>query len=118
MILFDETNQVAGTYYEVLKGINVKNLSVQYELIAGAANTVELQFWATVFEDASGATDDDWVNITEFLTSETTLSVTNSSVSNITLIDTDCMFVKVRVTYIVTASAPSNTIKIGYNSAK
>ena len=118
MLLFDKTNINSGTYQEILTGSYVKHLSIQYKIIAGADNTVELQIWGTVFNDCDNNTDDDWLNITEFLTGMTEIIITNDNIHDISLIDTHCNFSKIKIKYIVTNSSPDNKVKIGWGSTK
>jgi hypothetical protein len=116
--LIDETDVTTGTYYEVLKTRNLCNIVFQYKLIAGVDNIIELQFWGTVYIEAEESTDDDWTNITEFLTEEETLSITNDSLQDLAITDSNVALAKVKIKYIVTASSPDNTIKVGWNSDK
>lgn len=116
--LIDVTNQDAGTYYEVVKVRNLSNIVFQYNLIAGADNTIELQLWGTVYASAEDSTEDDWANITEFLTEEETLSVTNESLQDMAITDSNCPFAKVKIKYIVTATTPDNAIKVGCNGGR
>ncbi len=118
MELINEINKDAGIYYEIVQIADLKNLIFQYKLIAGVDNTVEIQFWGTVYTNADGNTDDDWVNITEFLTELNKISVENETLHDMTLLDTNCTFAKIRIKYIIVTSSPNNTIKIGWNSDK
>lgn len=116
MQLISEINKAAGTYSKVVEVPNLRNFIFQYKLIAGADNTVELQFWGTVYSDANNGTDDDWANITEFLTGLNQVSVTDDAIHDMSLMDTNCTFAKIKVKYIVTAVTPNNTIKVGWST--
>lgn len=115
-LLIDETNKIAGSYYAVVDVPSVINSIFQYKLIAAVSDSIELQFWGTVYYNADNDTDDDWVNITEFFTEVVSLVVTNASVQDLSIIDSNCAFAKIRVTYIVTSASPANTIKVGWNT--
>ena len=117
-VIINQTNMSAGTSQEVLSVANLKNIIFQYKLVAGASNTIEVQFWGTVYTDAVDGTDADWLNVTTFLTGLGTLSVTSGTLHDMSLIDSNCTFAKIKVKYIVTASAPDNTLKVGWNTDK
>ncbi len=114
--IFNETNGVAGTVHIPLHIANVKNLAIQYKLIADTSCTVELQFWGTVYDDADPDTNDDWVNITEFLTEQEQVIADNSTIHEISLIDSECTFAEIRITRIVVGANPVNTIRVGWNT--
>ena len=116
--LINETNLSTGTYQKVISVDNLCNILFQYKLIAGEDNTIEIQFWGTSYTDATSSTDDDWVNITEFLTEEEILSVTNDTVHDFAITDSQCPFAEIKVKYIITTSSPDNTVKIGWHSDK
>ena len=116
MDLIDETNVSAGTYYKVIQVANLSNIVFQYKMVAGTSNTVEIQFWTSVYTDAEDSTDDDWVNCTEFLTEEEECSITKGTINDIAVTDSNVPFAKVKIKYIVTADTPDNSIKVGWNS--
>lgn len=118
MILVQKTNLANGSYQEILTGSYVKHLSIQYKLIAGMSNTIEFQIWGTLFNDCDDNTDDDWINITEFLTGMSEIIITNDNKHDIALIDTHCNFAKIKIKYIITTNSPDNDIKIGWSSTK
>ena len=95
---------------------NLRNFVFQYKLLAGVNNTLEIQFWGTVYTDADNETDDDWVNVTEFLTGLSQVTVTDDIIHDMSLLDTNCTFSKIKVKYIVTAVTPDNAIKIGWST--
>ena len=119
MDLIDETDVAAGTYYEVIQVANIANIAFQYKIVTGEDNEIELQIWGTVYIDANNSTDDDWSNITEFLTEEEELIIKQNSILNdVSITDSQCPFAKVKVKYIVTTDTPDNSIKAGWNSDK
>ncbi len=119
MEFINEINVSAGTYYKVMEIANLVNIVFQYKVIAGSDNTVELQFWTSVYTDAEDSIDDDWVNCTEFLTEEEELIVKqNNTINDVAITDSQCPFAKMKVKYIIKADTPDNSIKVGWNSNK
>ena len=119
MNLINETNLSAGTYYEVIQVANLANVAFQYKIIVVDDNEIELQFFGTTETDADETTDDDWVNITEFLTEEVELIIEkDATLNDISITDSQCPFAKIKVKYIVTTDTPNNSIKVGWNSNK
>jgi len=116
MILVSEINLAAGTYLKVMQLENLRNFIFQYRLLAGVNNSVEIQFWGTVYADADNETDNDWVNITEFLTGSRQVIVNDDNIHDMSLLDTNCTFAKIKVKYIVTAVTPNNIVKIGWST--
>ena len=116
MRLIDETNQVAGTYRSVIEIANLRNIAIQYNITAAASDHIEIQLWGTVYSNAVDGIEDEWVEVTEFLTEKKIFEVEDESIHDISFIDSACTLAKLKVLYIVTTSAPNNTIKIGWNT--
>lgn len=116
MKLFEETNKAAGSYYAIMEVANLRNIAIQYKIIAAASDDIELQLWGTVHTDAVDATEDDWVEITDFLTERKIFNITDETVHEIAFLDSELTLAKIKIKYIVTTSAPNNYIKIGWNT--
>ena len=118
--LIEATNLAQGTTQSIMEVANKRNLAIQYRIRAGASDTVELQLWGTVYHDADNNTDVDWVEVTEFLTEHKNqdFKITNDTVHDISFLDSELTFAKIKLKYIVTTSAPNNFIKTGWNSDK
>ena len=118
MVIVNEINVLDGEYYKVIKTANLQNLAIQYKLTAGGPDTVEIQFWGTVYTDAVENTDDDWVDLTEFLTEYEIRFAQLNTVNDIAFIDSSCTIAKLKIKYIIATAAPNNSIKIGWNTNK
>ena len=113
MRLVELTNQAQGTTQSIMEVANKKNLAIQYKIIAAASDTVELQLWGTVYSEDDNNTDDDWIEVTEFLTEHKNhaFKVTNDTVHDISFLDSELTFAKIKLKYIVTSATPNNFIK-------
>lgn len=116
MDLITATDIATGTYYKSVSVDNLKNFIFQYKLTAGKDNTVEIQFWATVYSDANESTDDDWLNITTLFTGLEKIMATDETIHDMSINDSNLTFAKIKIKYIVTESGPSNSLKIGLHS--
>lgn len=118
MRLIDETNKAEGTYYKVMKVANLKNLAIQYHIIAAASDTIELQLWGTVYTDTVDSDDDEWNELTEFLTEHKNQNfiITNDEIHDIVFLDSSVTLAKIKIKYIVTTNTPNNSIKVGWNT--
>ncbi|MCP3686569.1 MAG: hypothetical protein GY861_28355 [bacterium] len=115
--IVDTTNLAAGTYYYELYLARHKNVLIQYEMTSGDTdNTLTMTIFGTVYPYAIKEVTTDWVDITDDLTDSLAISVNNSTEHDLTTVDTNIRFMKLKFVIVVSNTTPNNSLKIGFNA--
>jgi hypothetical protein len=110
----DEDDVSEGTYQAVISLSNKQSSVIQYSITAGTSNSIELQFWGSIYDDADAETEDDWINVTSSFINSDDLIITEDSTKGLIFLDTDIPFSQLKFIYVVTATTADNSIKVGW----